>query len=141
MTYLLDTNIILFSIVKPKFDAYFEKTYRQSPHDFIISVVTEGELKSLAIQRQWGRKRMEELENSLHQLIIYPIKVQSVIAAYAQIDVYSQGKLPTQPLPAGMTSRNMGKNDLWIAATAHVPKPPCSLPMPISTTLTVSFSP
>ncbi len=23
-----------------------------------------------------------------------------------------------QPLPVGMTARNMGKNDLWIAATA-----------------------
>lgn len=39
---------------------------------------------------------------------------------YAQIDAYSQGKLPEKPLPYGMSSRNMGKNDIWIASTAAV---------------------
>ncbi|MBU6120983.1 PIN domain-containing protein [Hymenobacter siberiensis] len=38
--------------------------------------------------------------------------------AYARIDAYSQGKLELEPLPAGISARNMGKNDLWIAATA-----------------------
>ena len=37
---------------------------------------------------------------------------------YARVDAYSQGKLLGQPLPAGLSARNMGKNDLWIAATA-----------------------
>ena len=35
---------------------------------------------------------------------------------YAQTDAYSQGRLKASPLPAGITARNMGKNDLWIAA-------------------------
>jgi tRNA(fMet)-specific endonuclease VapC len=26
------------------------------------------------------------------------------------------------PLPSGITARNMGKNDLWIAASAHATK-------------------
>lgn len=34
---------------------------------------------------------------------------------YAKIDAYSQGKLPAKK--GSFTSRNMGKNDLWIAAT------------------------
>jgi len=37
---------------------------------------------------------------------------------YAQLDAYSQGKLLTLPRPPGLSARNMGKNDLWIAATA-----------------------
>ena len=37
---------------------------------------------------------------------------------YARLDAYSQGKLHTLPLPPGLSARNMGKNDLWIAATA-----------------------
>jgi|GEM_PF-5180033 len=37
---------------------------------------------------------------------------------YAQLDAYSWGKLHTQPLLPGTSARNMGKNDLWIAATA-----------------------
>ena len=36
------------------------------------------------------------------------------------IDSYSQGKNPSIPLPPGLTARNMGKNDLWIAATGSV---------------------
>lgn len=37
---------------------------------------------------------------------------------YAEIDTFSQGKLPNKRL--GMTARNMGKNDLWIASTASL---------------------
>ena len=37
---------------------------------------------------------------------------------YANIDAYSQGKLKKQPLSTGLSARNMGKNDLWIATTA-----------------------
>ncbi|GAB4037726.1 hypothetical protein [Spirosoma gilvum] len=37
---------------------------------------------------------------------------------YATVDAYSQGELPNDPLPAGTSARNMGKNDIWIAATS-----------------------
>ena len=39
---------------------------------------------------------------------------------YAEIDAFSQGRHVERKLPGGMSSRNMGKNDLWIAATASV---------------------
>ena len=119
MIYILDTNILLFCINDADFDAWFDKQYRLPSNDFIISVVTEGELRSLSIQRRWGKNKLEVLEASIRKLLIYPIKVQSVINAYAQIDAFSQGKSPDQLLPQGVSSRNMGKNDLWIAATAH----------------------
>lgn len=48
--------------------------------------------------------------------IMVDINIESIIRRYAEIDAYSQGKLKGKPL--GTTSRNMGKNDLWIAATA-----------------------
>ncbi|WP_353485140.1 hypothetical protein [Haliscomenobacter sp.] len=41
-----------------------------------------------------------------------------ILYRYAQIDAFSQGKLKDQPL--NNSPRNMGKNDLWIAATASV---------------------
>ncbi len=31
-----------------------------------------------------------------------------------------QGKLTELPLPPNISARNMGKNDLWIAAAAHI---------------------
>ena len=52
-------------------------------------------------------------------IIIDISKNDSVLLdAYSTIDAYSQGRLQGQQL--GMNSRNMGKNDLWIAATAYV---------------------
>jgi len=37
---------------------------------------------------------------------------------YAEIDAYSQGKFALKKFH--LSARNMGKNDLWIAATAKV---------------------
>jgi len=53
-------------------------------------------------------------------LIIIDINSEDITEKYAEIDAYSQGKLIDNPLP--MSSRNMGKNDIWIAATTFVTK-------------------
>lgn len=44
--------------------------------------------------------------------------MREIISKYGEIDAYSQGKLKRKKSP--FTSRNMGKNDLWIAATSSV---------------------
>jgi len=36
-----------------------------------------------------------------------------------EIDSFSQEKNRTFLLPQGMSARNMGKNDIWIAATTY----------------------
>jgi tRNA(fMet)-specific endonuclease VapC len=46
------------------------------------------------------------------------IHSEDVIDNYAAIDTFSQGHSKTHTL--GMSARNMGKNDLWIAATAAI---------------------
>lgn len=51
-------------------------------------------------------------------MLIADINIEPIIESYAEIDAYSQNKLPGRPLP--LTARNMGKNDLWIAATTSV---------------------
>lgn len=48
------------------------------------------------------------------------INHQQILKRYAEIDAFSQGKHASRKLPGGMSSRNMGKNDLWIAAAASV---------------------
>jgi len=120
MVYVLDTNIVLLSMGNAKFSAYFIKRYQPAQNDMVISAVSEGELRSLALQRNWGATKRRQLNSALQQLVIYPVKVQDVIEAYAKIDAYSQGKLVSKPLPSYTSARNMGKNDLWIAATAYV---------------------
>ena len=120
MNYLLDTNILLIYIRDEATRGHIERFYNpfSAQNNPIISVVTVGEIKSIARQNQWGEKKMNLLVDILNDLIVADIHSEDVIEMYAEIDAYSQGKLKGKPLPT--TSRNMGKNDLWIAATANV---------------------
>jgi predicted nucleic acid-binding protein len=118
MRYLLDTNILLIYLRES--DKSIDIDNRFDPlgktNIPIISVVSLGEIRSLAIRNRWGKRRMQQLNELLHQLVVTDIHVEEIIQLYAEIDAFSQGLLPDKPL--GMTARNMSKNDLWIAATA-----------------------
>ncbi len=120
MTYLLDTNILLIYLRKSALAAKIDKNYQplSYPNTPVISVVSLGELKSIALQNNWGTKRMDLLNKFVRQFLIADINVSTVIQKYAEIDAYTQGKLTGKHL--GSSSRNMGKNDIWIAATTSV---------------------
>lgn len=81
-------------------------------------MVSKGELRSIAIQNQWGKARRHRLEELIGDFYPADIFSEETIDCYAEIDAFSQNKLPGKPL--SMSSRNMGKNDLWIAAVAHI---------------------
>lgn len=80
--------------------------------------MTVGELYSLALQNNWGQKRIEQIGIIRKEFVKIDINYEPTIQRYAEIDAFSQGKLKDRPL--SMSARNMGKNDLWIAATASV---------------------
>ena len=54
----------------------------------------------------------------LEELLITDINTEDLIERYAEIDAFSHDKIIGRPL--GMTARNMGKNDLWIAAITSI---------------------
>lgn len=122
MTYLLDTNIVLNYLRENRYRDFIETNYGllNPSNTCILSVVSIGELRSLALQNNWGIRRMNGLGNFLSRYIISDINVEDVINQYAIIDAYSQGRLSKRLLPRGMSARNMGKNDLWLAASASV---------------------
>lgn len=122
--YFLDTNIVLGYLRAAPYAAYMEKRFAllTGRHTLAISVVTAGELQSLAIRHRWGEKKLNQLKSMLSMIPLVPITVGSQPDRYAEIDTFSQGKNPIHPLPGGMSARNMGKNDLWIAATASLLK-------------------
>jgi predicted nucleic acid-binding protein len=88
----------------------------------LISIVTKAELLSLTLKNNWGEKKQKYLEKLLKKFLIVPIESNDLVQRYAEIDAFSQGKLINKPLLSGMTSRNMGKNDIWIASTASLSK-------------------
>ena len=122
MTYLIDTNIIMHYIRESEVFESVRRDYGMftPSNNVIISEVSVGEIYSLAKRNRWGDRRMERLRLFLLNLGVTQISQPGIYQAYANIDAYSQSNHPTLSLPQGMTARNMGKNDLWIAATAHV---------------------
>ncbi len=120
MIYLYDTNILLHYIRQSTVMQYVEASFQpfSEEHEPWVCVVSHGELRSIAIQNKWGAKRIQEMFEMLDNFLLIDIGSKDIYNRYAEIDAFSQGKLPGRPLH--LTSRNMGKNDLWIAATASI---------------------
>jgi predicted nucleic acid-binding protein len=120
--YILDTSPLVGYLRGSAYAAYIEKRYTPftPPNIAAVSIVSVGELRSIAIQFNWGDTKRQALNELVRKIPRIDINNDSIIERYAEIDAYSQGKHPTKKLPSGVTARNMGKNDLWIAATASV---------------------
>jgi tRNA(fMet)-specific endonuclease VapC len=113
--YLLDTNVIMSFLRKDKRWFTIEGQYDLKTSNNFISVISLGELKSLALRNKWGDYRLSLIETLNNDFGILDINMPKIIDRYAEIDCFSQDKLLTKPL--NLSARNMGKNDLWIAAT------------------------
>lgn len=121
---MLDTNVVLAALKDHPLWQRLQAEHKLMADDALvmISTVTMGELQSLAEQNGWGLQKKEKLEKLLRRYVIIDINHADdpLITSYARIDAFSQGRLVGHTL--GLSSRNMGKNDLWIAATAAVTK-------------------
>jgi tRNA(fMet)-specific endonuclease VapC len=120
---LLDTNILIH-LVRGNAIAQKVKEYVGTLNDpqLFVSVVNIAEAESLMLQWNWSPEKMESLKRLIASFIAIDIEQNNkeLIDAYIIIDAYSQGKTPsTNGELLNNSSRNMGKNDLWIAATAY----------------------
>ncbi len=120
MNYILDTNILLTYVRDNVVTQNIENELNliTGNHNLVVSVVSVGEIKSIAKQNKWGERRINRLNDLFLDFIRTEINTEDIIEKYAEIDTFSQGKLTE--LPSDFTARNMGKNDIWIAATASV---------------------
>ena len=118
MEYLLDTNIVLTYARNTEVTKKLEAKLKllSGDHRLIISIVGVGELKAFMKKNKWGNKKISQLERLVDKFMVADINVEEIIERYAEIDAFSQGKLENRK--SKFTARNMGKNDLWIAATA-----------------------
>lgn len=122
MDYILDTNIWVHIIRKTPniLGVLAEKDIFSDENNIFMSIVTAGELYTLASRNRWGQAKLDELENIIEEIQTVPISRMDLVKKYAEIDIFSQGFHPVLALPDGLSARNMGKNDLWIAATASL---------------------
>lgn len=120
MNFVLDTNIILLLVKNENFGNFFKQTYQHTSQNHLLyPFATLGELDSITKQNNWGEKKIHILNQILKGFQFIGQVNTDMIEAYGLIDAFSQGKLKNKPLPQGMSARNMGKNDLWIAAVTY----------------------
>ncbi|SEJ10826.1 tRNA(fMet)-specific endonuclease VapC [Dyadobacter sp. SG02] len=118
MTYLLDTNIIVAYLRMQPLWYLAEETFGflDEENEVIIPSIVIGELRSLGIKNNWGARKRAKLEEIVKKFYPFTTLTKDVVERYAEIDAFSQGRLPGRRLDC--SARNMGKNDLWIAAVA-----------------------
>lgn len=118
MDFLLDTNILIAYSRDNDLSKRIESDLELfSPQNrLMISVVSLGELESIILKSRLGQRRSEVISRLLRGIAILDVNVESIIHMYGKIDAFSQGRLAENPV--AFSARNMGKNDLWIAATA-----------------------
>ena len=120
MNYLLDTNIILIYSRDSELSNIMELKYQLLDRNnrLAVSAVTLGELDALIKKSKIGLKRQNKIKKILSETVTIDINDEAIIQSYGDIDTFSQGKLNAKK--SKFTARNMGKNDVWIAATASV---------------------
>jgi len=118
MNYLLDTNIVILYSRDSDISKRIEDEYRlfDESNTLAVSVVTLGEIDAFIKKLGIGDKRRQKMDRILNQLAKVKLNSKPIIERYGTIDTYSQVK------PTNFTARNMGKNDIWIAATASAYK-------------------
>ena len=109
--YLPDTNILVHLVRNDFTGRQIKERYallKIEPRP-VISIVTAGELRSLVYKFQWGKAKTEEALFLLDYFQKISLDDEKILEAYATLDNHSVS-----------IGRSMGKNDLWIAATAKV---------------------
>lgn len=101
---ILDTNILVHYVREDLAWTQIRQDYElllvePTP---LISIVTAGELRSLATQFDWGSAKRGRMEFALGYFKTVPVDSPEQISIYSEIDNYCLER-----------GRVMGKNDLW----------------------------
>lgn len=122
---VLDTGILIHYLKNSPIIPAVENFLYQNSYSSVISVVTKAELLTIAAINGWGTQKINHLENLLASFAYVDIEYNNteLLNAYVSIDAFSRrrGLAPDGSSLQG-SARNMGKNDLWIAATARTLK-------------------
>lgn len=118
MNLLFDTNIII-SIARSTNPVKAVELLNPNAELIYISIASIAEVQSIAFQNNWGSVKLTSLEYIFSNVTVIEL-TDILIDAYINIDAFSQRNHPSFQEFPHKTSRNMGKNDLWIAATASL---------------------
>jgi len=111
-SYVLDTNILLALIRGKTLGESIDSAYglRANLQRHVVSITSQAELLVLADRHKWAQAKRDAVNFMFQNLVVLPIDGQTLIDAYVEV---ARADATWQEGP-----RNMGKNDIWIAATA-----------------------
>jgi tRNA(fMet)-specific endonuclease VapC len=112
---LYDTGILIYIVRDTSIDENVRKMINPNGLEEFISVVNKAEALSIANRNAWGKAKILKLNRLFHGITIVDISDDLIIDRYVDIDVFSQKQRGSRKEDS---PRNMGKNDLWIAATS-----------------------
>jgi tRNA(fMet)-specific endonuclease VapC len=118
MNLLFDTNIIIY-ISRDKSEKKVLDFVNPTNHNVYISYACIAEVESISYQNGWSKQKIRRFEEFLDEVQIIQID-DTLLRTYVEIDAFSQKKHQDFDEYTFKTPRNMGKNDLWIAATASL---------------------
>jgi tRNA(fMet)-specific endonuclease VapC len=118
MNLLFDTNIVLF-LVRDRSKNLIMRYLNPKEKSVYLSFATIAEINSIAFQNNWGKTKLSILEDFILSCRIIEIS-DFLLQSYISIDAFSQKKHRDHEKYSFNTPRNMGKNDLYIAATASL---------------------
>lgn len=108
-SYVLDTSALLPLLRGKELGELIDRTFglRAVPYLHTLSIVTHAELWVLIERNGWGDARKAAVEKALQEFVTVDISGSQIISAYRRVEAAS----------IGIT---MGKNDVWVAATALI---------------------
>jgi tRNA(fMet)-specific endonuclease VapC len=111
-SYVLDTNILLALIRGKALGESIDDAYglRANLQRHVVSIASQAELLVLAERNRWAQAKKDAVNLMFQNLVVLPIDGESLLDGYLQV---SRADMTWQEGP-----RNMGKNDICIAATA-----------------------
>lgn len=120
MRYTLDTNVLLFYVRDKITRRFIDEKFGpfSDENESIISIVSIGEIYSLAAKNKWGETKLKVVEKLIDDLVVVEVRYKDLIDLYVDIDTYSNKSNPKRVVKGSAVK--MGKNDLWIAATAAI---------------------
>jgi predicted nucleic acid-binding protein len=91
MNYLLDTNILLLKLRGNQQWHEIYEQYQLGTANNIFSIVSVGELHSLALRNDWDDARIAQIDLLRKEFGEIDIYYEEIIHKYAMIDAFSQG--------------------------------------------------
>jgi predicted nucleic acid-binding protein len=111
--YLLDTCVLVHLIRRDEtglaIGNHFD-LWNAEATELNVSVVTVGELRSLAEQWDWGAMNRKSMERTLKRVYVIDIHHEEALRIYGNIDAHS----------IKIGKKMVSENDVWIAACANV---------------------